>query len=336
MDKLQQIQEILYGDKRPYVPDKRGDDYYLPLFRELGQVEAEFIPRYAVFFPVPVFSGKTKYYKRLIDNATVAGLNDLFSYLESGGTDLILYYRKKLYEEVSTALCQVDKYIRQYGYDLRALALPEADFSHHVQHAECTYIFHYMMVSLTRMYMEFQGRFIDCIEPDRRFDIAGFYMQVLKRQVPESRYIREIAPGEGGVVAAESNLMSSGGTASAPGFVYLKLDTEGGNVADLMDALKRSGRIATDTGIVDFRRVFSGVEVENPIRWTGAKSELSHLIKLLCNTHKVLRYDGSLWRTVCVCFVDGAGNAFDAANLRNQKKPKLMVDVIEKAAALMK
>ena len=104
----------------------------------------------------------------------------------------------------------------------------------------------------------------------------------------------------------------------------------------LMDALKRMGCIAVDTSIVDFRHAFSGVEVSNPIRWTGTKSELSYLIRLLCNTHKVLQYNGSLWRTVCTCFVDSAGNTFDANNLRDQKKPKLAAEAIEKAAALMR
>lgn len=334
---MEEIQAILYGEKRPYIPDSRGDDYYLPLFRGLVLVQAEFIPHYAVSFPVPVFSGRVRYYKRLIDNAIVADLNDLFAHLQNGGTDLILFYRKKLYEEIASYLCQIDKYIRQYDYDLKALTLPTADFSKNVQHAECTYIFYYMAVALICMYMEFQGRFIECIEPDKQCEIADFYMQVLKRHVPENIYIQKIAPAEWETVAAESNLiLSAKGVQAVLSFVYLKLDKEGGNMADLMDALKRMGCIAVDTSIVDFRHAFSGVEVSNPIRWTGTKSELSYLIRLLCNTHKVLQYNGSLWRTVCACFVDSAGNTFDANNLRDQKKPKLAAEAIEKAAALMR
>jgi hypothetical protein len=104
----------------------------------------------------------------------------------------------------------------------------------------------------------------------------------------------------------------------------------------LFNSLKKSNRIAQDTSVTDFKHAFSGVTVERPVRWTGAKSELPYLIKILCNTHKVLDYSGSIWQIVCACFVDKDGNPFDETNLKDQKKPKQTAAVIEKIANLMK
>jgi hypothetical protein len=44
--------------------------------------------------------------------------------------------------------------------------------------------------------MEFQSHFIDFIEKDKRFSIADFYTQVLKRQVPHNTHIKELETAE--------------------------------------------------------------------------------------------------------------------------------------------
>lgn len=332
---MKEIDSILYSELRPFIADTKGEDYYAPLFRGLKVVQEKFSPHYAIAFPAPLLSTKVKYYKRLIDNNVSSELNNLFDILQDGSTDLILFRRKKLFEHIKSALDEIKRYIEHNQYDLAAILSPHADFSINPQHSECIYIFNYMIVALIRCYMEFQSRFIEHIEPDKQYSVADFYTQILKRQVPTNTFIQNIEPIEIGQEKSKS-VKSRNERETALAFVYSKLSTDSSNITDLMNSLKKNNHIAQNTSITDFKHAFSGAKVENPIHWTGAKGELPYLIKLLCNTHKILDYSGSLWQIVCACFVDKDGNPFDEINLKDQKKPKLTAANIEKIAELMK
>lgn len=333
---MKEIDSILHSDLRPFIADTKGDDYYLPEFRNLNVVKENFTPHYAVEFSAPEFSAKIKYYKRLIDNSISNELNNIFDLLKNGNTDLILFRRKKLFEQIKSALDSTKRYIEQNQYDLAEIISPNADFSINPQHAECVYIFNYMLTALIRCYMEFQSHFIEHIEQDKRLEIADFYTQILKRQAPANTYIQNIATIEINQQEDTKIIKSKSEKETVLAFEYTKLNTESSNITDLMNALKKENCIAQDTSITDFKHAFSGVKVNNPIHWTRAKSELPYLIKLLCNTHKVLKYTGSIWKIVCACFVDKDGNPFDETSLKDQKRPKLTAANIEKIAELMK
>ena len=95
--------------------------------------------------------------------------------------------------------------------------------------------------------------------------------------------------------------------------------------------------IAEETIFSDFKHVFSGAPVSNPVKWCGAKGDLPYLIKLLNNEYKVLTFPGnSIWKIVCECFVDKDGQRFTEQSLRDQKQPKITKENIIKAAKLMK
>jgi hypothetical protein len=190
---MKNIHEITNGALRPFLPDTRGDDYYSPLFRGLAIEKENFQPHYTVDFPVLLLSAKVKYYKRLIDNSITAELNSLFELLENNKSgNLILFHRKKLHDKVKSALQQVQRYISHNQYDLQAVTSKHADFSNNLQHAECTFIFNYLITALIRCYMEFQSHFVEYIEEDRRISIPEFYVQVLRIAVPEKTFIQEI------------------------------------------------------------------------------------------------------------------------------------------------
>ncbi|GHV44168.1 hypothetical protein FACS1894180_5190 [Bacteroidia bacterium] len=187
------IHKITVGELRPFLPDTRGDDYYSPLFCGLAKVGENFQPLYKIDFSAPLLSAKVKYYKRLIDNSITAELNALFELLDTQKSDnLILFHRKKLHDKVKSALQQTQRYITHNQYDLQTVTSKHADFSNDLQHAECTCIFNYLITALIRCYMEFQSRYVEFIEEDKRVSIPEFYVQVLKIAVPDKTFIQEI------------------------------------------------------------------------------------------------------------------------------------------------
>ncbi|MBR6250271.1 MAG: hypothetical protein K6G73_05475 [Marinilabiliaceae bacterium] len=119
-------------------------------------------------------------------------------------------------------------------------------------------------------------------------------------------------------------------------FTYAKLATNQDNITYLMDRLKDNGFIDKGTKAVDFKRVFSGKEVKNPIRWTTYLGGLLDLFRQL-NKNKLIKFEGNnMYKIVCSCFIDTDGNAISEEKLRNCKISKSINPLISKAVNLMK
>lgn len=105
-------------------------------------------------------------------------------------------------------------------------------------------------------------------------------------------------------------------------FTYKKWQFESTNLTSLKDSLIRKKLIASDTDLKDFRKAFSGEEIEKPIVWTGNISELSYFIKQL---HNVLKLVADLkqqqWAVTINCFIQENGEQYNRTKLRTQKVP---------------
>ena len=99
------IDKIIRFELCPLQENNQGNDYYEPLFRQLGKVDAKFDASYFIKFDAPEFSYKVKYYKRLIDNAITKHLNNVLS--DESKIDIVLYKRKKLRDLVSSYLTDI-------------------------------------------------------------------------------------------------------------------------------------------------------------------------------------------------------------------------------------
>jgi len=94
------------------------------------------------------------------------------------------------------------------------------------------------------------------------------------------------------------------------------------NLNDLRDALKKKKLIAQDTLLANFKKVFSGGQIEKPIVWTGKINQLFYFISQL---HNKLKYVENLkqehWEVATQCFVNENGVKYDRQRLRRQKPP---------------
>lgn len=325
---------ILYSDKNPLLPDKRGEDYYAPTYRQLGITEEAFVSHYRINYDLPLLSAKVKCLKRSIDNAVTATLNKLLSPDEQPSQNIVLYRRKKLYETICNYLTDIKGAINKNSLDLDALLITK-DYSQTLQLNECTYIFHYMILALIRCYMEFQHHFIEYIEEDKQLSISDFYAQVLLWQMPSEVGIKEIVQIEAPLVEEKPKKRLSAEPVFA--FTYTKLKKESSNINTLFDELKKYGSIPSNLPITEFKHLFSGVAVSNPIPWIGHISDLYYLFHLLMHKQKVLVKPGNatIWKIVDESFVDGEGKHFGVDRLRTQKAPKKTKADIEHFAYLM-
>ena len=333
---MKNIESIMIGDLRPFKQDIKGDDYYSPLFRSLSSVVPKFQPCYKINFPAPLLSPKTKYYKRLIDNDITIKLNGLFELLDGNGDDLILFHRKKLFEKIKSHIESIQKYIDFNQHDLSEITSRYVDFSTNPQHNECTYIFNYMLTALIRCYIEFQAHYKQFIDEDKQFTISDFYTQILKKQTSENTFLTEnpetIQIKETPPVKSEKKHKS---TTDSLSFVYVRLDKNPEAITNLFNSLKDvAGLIDSQTRLVDFKKVFSGKEVTNPIVWTGNPTELYYFIKCIHNIHKSVEdARKQQWAIACHCFVGENNARFDKSKLKALKDPNPQsISNIEKAA----
>ncbi|UAM97939.1 hypothetical protein K8354_16880 [Polaribacter litorisediminis] len=105
-------------------------------------------------------------------------------------------------------------------------------------------------------------------------------------------------------------------------FTYINNLSGQSNLTGLKDSLIRKKLIASDTDLRDFRKVFSGEEIEKPIVWTGNISELSYFIKQLHNELKLVRdLKQQQWAVTINCFIQENGEQYNRTKLRTQKVP---------------
>ena len=329
------IDSIIRLDLCPLRETKQGNDYYEPKLRELGKVEERFSRNYNIEFNAPEVSAKVRYYKRLIDNAITAELNNYFS--KTNSNTLALFYRKSIFGLVQTGLKEIREIIVVNNLDLDALFVSR-DYSGTLYINENTYIYHYLILALIRFYMEFQQHFIDYIEESRRKSIDSFFVEIL--QWRKSDYVNitliptlEITPVN--EIKKDKKLKVNEDVVLS--FVYTKLQTDSQNINILFSELKQHNAIPKEEPITEFKHLFSGVKVEKPITWIGNKSDLSYLFKQLVNEHKVLKIPKgkTIWDVVDACFVDKNDKPFGVNVLRKQKDPIKSLSDIKHFAYLM-
>ena len=331
---MKTINSILRFELRPWLEkNNKTEDYYSPELRSTPSIQEEFTPHFNMNFSIPAFSIKIKYYQRLIDNSLTEFLNEIISETENASDNLIAYKLKNAKGKIKSLMTEINDLILLKDYDLNLITSKHSDFSTDRLHKEATYIFQYMLTALIKCYLEIQHYFSAHIHKDDNMGIADIYGIILKRPAPEYIFIQEIQT----VYVAPVEIKKKTKNSECLSFTYSKLQKESSNINDLYNSLKLNKNIADDTTIADFKHVFSGVPVNNPVRWCGAKGDLSYLIKLLNTEHKVLTFPGnSVWKIVCECFVDKDGQRFTEQSLRDQKQPKITKEIIIKAAKLMK
>lgn len=333
------IESILYFDLNPLRPDKRSEDYYRPAYRELGTVNEAFDAHYQIAFNAPRVSTKVLYYERFINNAITTELNKLLPDEQLSG-NIVLFYRKKLFDSVCGYLSDIKDIINKNDLDLDALLITK-DYSKMLQQNECTFIFHYLIWALIRCYMEFQQHFYDYIEEENKLvSIEDFFVQILQWRMPSKVGIEEILHVE--VNADEQPQKKNRKKAAAPVLSFKYQNKEGkrtDNISVFIDQLQDNGLVPKTQSKPSIKQLLTGEMVKTPIIWSGNLSDLPYLFKLLVNDKKVLKLpEGiTIWQVVSACFIDESGKHFDKEKLRKQKDPtdkrkKMLQDV---AKALM-
>lgn len=114
-------------------------------------------------------------------------------------------------------------------------------------------------------------------------------------------------------------------------FKYTNNDSS--RLKDLMNALIVNDLIDNETELKNFRKIFSGNEIDKQIIWIGNISELSYFIKTIHNELKKIEdTKQQIWKITSKCFTQSDGKPYDKSKFRGQKTPakKSIIDKIVK------
>lgn len=117
-------------------------------------------------------------------------------------------------------------------------------------------------------------------------------------------------------------------------FTYRWFESEQRRIIQLYQFLLRAGWIAPDTNPEEFLSLFSGRDTNCKIHWTGKKTYLVYLFKLLTDWQYISTAKGiGRWMIVSSHFVDVHGRLF--THLNSQRTPLKVQQAIDQLAELL-
>jgi hypothetical protein len=332
--------QILYNTLRPWLDINKPDEKFEPMIRELPTIEPHFHQTYEFDFIRP-FNSKTRYYHKLIVNETNDYINHILKLIKADtDPNLMLYWlNDTLNKKLKTLLKDTGKLIKDNDLHLEYINPHKIIFKEDIDHKTDTYIIQLFKTALIKAYLEIQNAFRSLLT-DSLFEPDDFYTQLLYETVPDNKYLKPTAP----VIYAEPETLQIVAEektklvySSTQTFKYKKMATHPDAIKDLCDSLKLHGFIDKQTTLPDFKKIFSGEKLNNPVVWTGHISDLYYFIVLIHNEHKyVENLRQQHWKVTCNCFIKPDGTTFDNQALKTQKKPKLNALIIQKTVALLK
>ena len=102
---------------------------------------------------------------------------------------------------------------------------------------------------------------------------------------------------------------------------YVNYDTDYNNINMLFKYCISKKLIHIDSKITDFRKIFSGEEVINPIIWIEKITQLHYFIKLLVKNKKIEDCKQMHWFIASNCFVNSDKIKFNPEEIKNKKTP---------------
>lgn len=333
--------EILHGNLQPWLSENKPDVKFAAMLSSIKTSTFDFQNHFEIEFFRP-FNHKTKYYHKLITQGMIDYCNAIIELISEDDTPNLqkFWINDTLEKKLKTRLRDVGKIIRESDYDLIYINPKKTSFDIDQDHKTDTYIIHYLKLALIQVYGEIQEYFKPLIA-DYLIE-EDFYTQLLFEPVPDKSFLNkkttiqieipeQVESPEQAVIVMEPKLKYE--TFS---FTYKQLKTDPDKLTDLCDSLRKGNFISTDTTTANFRKVFSGKEITNPIKWTGSSSDFYYFIHLIYNKHQLVEdLKQKQWKVACACFVSADGSLFDPSSVRVLKRPALTGDNLDKAVKLL-
>ena len=333
---------IIQGNLSPWLDCNEQEEKFVRNIRYLRPIEPRFQPLYEIGF-YRCFNSKTKYYRKLIINEANNYCCRVIEWIGSiRDLSIVKYYLNRTFKKIKSLLREAARLIKANDYDLKYIDPYKLSFDDELNNKANTYVIQLLKTALLKAYLELQEFFKTYLCSDDHMEIEDLYLQILSEPIPEQTFIKRQIITETILFGAKSypagmDNVSIPHMAGPKSFKFERYETNPDVLNDLLVSLKLHFLVDIRSFICDFKKVFSGKEITNPIRWTGNYCEFYWFIHLIYTKYKFVEdLKQQQWKVACHCFIRADGSRFDPAKLRNLKRPKLTGAMIEKAVKLLK
>lgn len=183
--------EIIYKSLAPWLDINNPDEKFTALITEIESVKPEFQPLYEINFHRP-FNDKTRYYQKLIVNASNAYCNKIYRLIkENDNPKLHKYWKNNLLDKkLPTRLKDIAKIIQEKNYWLDYINPRRISFEIDTNHKSETYIIQLLKIAIIRIYLEIQSFFPFISEEDKLIE-EDFYTCYLNEHIHEIMFLKE-------------------------------------------------------------------------------------------------------------------------------------------------
>ena len=327
--KLNLINDILYRDNRPWKMEQYSEPKFKQLLNDIKPVQPKQPPLYHIEFEKPI-TFKRKYFIKLIDKDAAAFLNEIHTAVKRSQS--VNHKKFQVYPALNKTLkdlllatnqiiterdLQEDKFKPEKG------KIPKGNT------ADEAFIFHYLKHQLIRLYLEISESYPDYRKTEN-LEIEDLYATFFSEIPPDPVVIIPALESETETVSELNDQLEE--VIEMESFKYNLYDKEPDNLTNLCDSLKLNNFIDKSTTAPQFKRVFSGKAVSNPVIWTGTKSDLYYFTHTIYNENEILAdMKQRQWKVACECFIKPDGSKFDPAKIRLLKRPARTADKLDKA-----
>ena len=331
--KLNQIQEILFLELRPWKCEQYTELKFKQLLNDVKTPSEKTASRYCIDFDKPI-SFKRQFYIKTIDADATEFLNEIHAGVRRSKTanHRKFYVFNALNKTLKSLLIETSKIITERGLE-QSLFKPLNGKVQKGNQSDEAFIFHYLKHQLIRLYLEVSEPYPDYRKTEN-LELEDLYETYFSEVAPHEAVIQPQVETE--VSTIQEPEQQEGHLLPVDSFYYIHLATAPDNLKDLHDNLRQNGFIDHSTTVPQFKRIFSGNEVKNPVVWTGTRSDLYYFISQIHNNKKLVKdMKQNQWKATARCFIQPDGTAFDPTSFRGLKKPATTADKIDKAIQLL-
>lgn len=335
--KIKVFDEILNHGLRPWLDHNSMDEIFYSKFHSLKEYSSRHPLQFEIKFERP-FDNKSKYYNLLIRNAIKSHFDTIYEAMdEDRNENLIHYYLNDiLNKRLKTHLKDIGKLLKEKDFTLSYIDPKNTSYQLDQEHKANTFIMQLLKIALMQLYLEVQEKFKEWVNDE--FIVEDFYTQLLNEPIPDKLPITPIPIIE--IEPEPINKPQTKKTSTAiqfHSFYYKQFNTNPDKLQDLWVSLKLNNFIHPDTHLSTFKKIFSGTEINIPVKWTGNISELFYFVKSIHNDLKLVEdLKQKQWQVTCHCFVDENGESFERSKFRSLKRPNLTGDKIDNIVNLLK
>lgn len=336
---LNQLDEILYQDLRPWLDKNKPNEKFVPLISKVKPVNSDFNELYEFDFYRP-FNPKLEYYQKLIIcesnkycNFTVALINE-----DDNALRQKYWYDDTMNKQLPQRFTDIVSIIKERFYFAHIINPRNSNFEGDPDKKAETFIIQFLKVALVKIYLEIQEVYKH-LNSGFLLTERDIYDRYLNQALPENTFLKrkeplvDIIPETAAVTIPK--IKSDG--VSYDSLTYKNYNTRIDDLTNLFSSLKKNNFIAKETSMGNFKRAFSGKELLNPIVWSGSENEFAYFVTLLSTEYNLLEpLKRNLWKVACKCFIKFDGSQFDHKKTKENITPQPTFRLLEEAVELIK